>query len=55
MIRHNDLRDLTAKLLSDLCSDTEVKQKFAVLSGDGFKNRTALCSNEARRDIQARI
>ena len=28
MIRHDDLRDLTAKLLSDVYSDTDAKQKI---------------------------
>ena len=35
-LRHNDLRDLTSKILSELCSDTEIELKPAPLGGKDF-------------------
>ena len=51
-IRHNDLRDLTAKILSEVCYNTEIEPTLAPLSGD-LSNRTANRSNEARLDVRA--
>ena len=53
-IRHNDLRDLTAKILSEVCYDTEIEPRLAPLSGEDLSNRTANRSNEARLDVRAR-
>ena len=33
-VRHNDLRDLTTKILPEVCNDTEIEPKLAPLSGD---------------------
>ena len=52
-IRHNDLRDITVKILSEVCSKTEVEPKFVPLSGEDLSNRTAYRSNEARLDVRA--
>ena len=35
-LRHNDLRDLTSKILSELCSDTEIEPKTAPLGCKDF-------------------
>ena len=53
-IRHNDLRDLTAKILSEVCSETEIEPTLVPLSGEDLSNRTANRSNEARLDVRAR-
>ena len=50
-IRHNDLRDLTAKILSEVCYDTENEPTLVPLSGEDLSNRTANRSNEARPDV----
>ena len=50
-IRHNDLRDLTAKVLSEVCNDTEIEPKLVPLSGEDLSNRTASRSNKARLDV----
>ena len=50
-IRHNDLRDLTAKTL---CYDTEIEPTLVPLSGEDLSNRTANRSNEARLDVRIR-
>ena len=54
IIRHNDLRDLTAKILSEVCCDTEIEPKLVPLSGEYLSNRTANGSNETRLDVRAR-
>ena len=53
-IRHNDLRDLTAKILSKVCCDTEIEPTLTPLSGEDLSHRTANRSNEARLDVRAR-
>ena len=40
-IRHNDLRDLTAILLSNVYKDVEIKLKMLLVTGEIFLNRTA--------------
>ena len=45
-IRHNDLRNVTAKMLSEVCNGTEIEPKLVP--------STANRSNEARFDIRAR-
>ena len=52
-IRHNDLRDLTAKILSEVCYDIEIELRLVPLSGEDLSNRTANRSNEARRNVRA--
>ena len=53
-IRHNELRDLTAKKLSEVCYDTKIEPIFVPLSGEDLSNRTANRSNEVRLDVRAR-
>ena len=52
-IRHNELRGLTAKKLSEVCYDTKIEPIFVPLSGEDLSNRTANRSNEARLNVQA--
>ena len=33
-IRHNDLRDITARIVSEICKDTEIEPKLLPLSGE---------------------
>ena len=33
-VRHKDLRDLTTKILPEVCNDTEIEPKLVPLSGD---------------------
>ena len=53
-IRHNELRDLTAKKLSEVCYNTKIEPIFVPLSGEDLSNRTANRSNEVRLDVRAR-
>ena len=52
-IRHNDLRDLTAKVLSEVCKDTEIEPKLTTLTGKELDSRTAKITNEKKLDIRA--
>ena len=53
-IRHNDVRDLTAKLLSEICHDVQIEPTLLPLTGDRMEYRTAIEANKARMDIRAR-
>ena len=37
-IRRNDVRDLTTKILSEVCYDTEIEPKLVPLSGEDLSN-----------------
>ena len=45
-IRHNDLRDLTAIILSEVCKDTEIEPKLLPLSGEELHGRTTKRSTQ---------
>ena len=64
-IRHNDVRDLTAKLseevchdvchyLSEVCHDVQVEPTLLPPTGERMEHRSAIETNEARLDIRAR-
>ena len=53
-IRHNDLRDLTANLLYNVCNDVEIEPKLLPVTSKTFPNRTANTHTEARLDIRSR-
>ena len=54
-IRHNDLRDLTARIVPEVCEDWETEPKLLPLSGEELHRRKTNRSNEARLDIRARV
>ena len=53
-IRHDEIRDLTASLLREVCHDVTVEPSLLPLSGEVMQHRTANIANEARVDISAR-
>ena len=53
-IRHNDLHDLTANLLTDIWRDVDIEPQLLPVTGETFENGTANTSNEARVDIKSR-
>ena len=53
-IRHNDVRGLIAKLLSEICHDVQVESTLLPLTGERMEHRTATETNEARLDIRVR-
>ena len=50
-IGHNELRDVTASLLSEVCHNVATEPRLQPLSGT---HRTAITSDDARLDIRAR-
>ena len=52
--RHNDIRDLTAKMLSEICKDVEVEPPLINLTGETYEHKTAKTGEECRPDIRAR-
>ena len=40
-LRHNDRRDITANLLSEVCHNVAVEPDLQVLTGEQFQHRTA--------------
>ena len=54
-LRHNEVRDITATLLSDLCKDVEIEPSLLTLNGEQHTMRkTAKTNDEVRLDICAR-
>ena len=52
-LRHNEIRDLTANLLTEICSDVCVEPQLQPLSGESLNNRTANTDDHACLDIAA--
>ena len=52
-IRHNELQDLTASLLTEVCHNVATQPRLQPLSGESLAYRSAITSNEARLDIRA--
>ena len=53
-IRHNEIRDLTASLLTEVCSNVATEPALQPLSGESMSARTANTDDGARVDIGAR-
>ena len=53
-IRHNDIRDLTAKMLTEVCKDVAVEPTSIPLTGENMKYKSAIIGNEARLDVRVR-
>ena len=53
IIRHNNVRDLTAKLMSEVCHDVQVEPHLQPLSGKLLHYKSAVHEDDARVDIRA--
>ena len=53
-IRHNELRDFTAELLSEVCKDVSIEPMLTPLTGERFSYNTANVEDHARLDVAAR-
>ena len=53
IIRHNYVRDLTAKLLSEVCHDVQTEPHLQPLTGEILRYKTAVHEDDARVDIRA--
>ena len=54
IIRHNEVRDLTAELLSEVCNDVSTEPSLTPLSGEKFDAHTTSREDDARCDVAAR-
>ena len=52
--RHNDVRDFTAELLSEVSQDVAVEPLLTPLTGENLKYKSANTDDHARLDISAR-
>ena len=52
-IRHNEIRNITASLLNEVCSDVRKEPPLIELTGEQMEERTANTTREARLDISA--
>ena len=52
-LRHNDMRELTANLLVEVCKDVDIKPQLLPETGETFQNRTANISNEVIVNIRS--
>ena len=53
-IRHNEIRDITASLLTEVCSNVATEPHLQPLSGETFRLASANTDDGARLDIRAR-
>ena len=53
-IRHNEVRDLTASLLREVCTDVVVEPQLQPLADEVLMGRTCNRKDEARLDVSAR-
>eukprot|EP00731_Ephydatia_muelleri_P016081 Em0009g505a len=53
-VRHNDIRDFTASLLTEVCHNVATEPTLQPLNGETFSYRTANTDAKARADIRAR-
>ena len=53
-VRHKDVRDLTACLLTEVCKDVSVEPLLTPLTGENIEIRSAKIDDEALLDISAR-
>ena len=52
-MRHNEIRDLLAKLLAEVCPNVEIKPGLQPLSGETLAMHIANRQDEARLGIRA--
>ena len=53
-IRHDEVRDLTASMLREVCHDVTIEPALLPLEGEYLQYRTANTSNDSRVDVSAR-
>ena len=53
-IRHNELRDFTVTVLSEVCHDVAIEPVLQRLSGEYLRYATANVEDEAHLDVSAR-
>ena len=54
IIRHNEIRDITASLMTEVCHSVSVEPLLQPLTREQLSTKSAITTDEARADIQAR-
>ena len=52
-LRHNEIRDITALLLDEICTDVRKEPMLLELNGETLHERSANTKKEARLDVSA--
>ena len=52
-LRHNELRDITASLMREVCKNVTIEPVLQPLSGETLHPRSAIRENDARSDVRA--
>ena len=52
-IRHNELRDITAALMSEVCHNVTIEPTLQPLSGETLNPHSAITEDDARSDVRA--
>ena len=53
ILRHNEIRDLTVNLLTEVCHDVSVEPALQPLTGEMLSGASSICQDGARLDIAA--
>ena len=51
MIRHNEMRDITASLLSEVCHGVTIELHLQPLTGEIMQHKSAITDEGARLDV----
>ena len=52
-MRHDEIRDTFANLMSKICYDVEIEPKRQSLQGESFVNNSTTTDKDARLDVKA--
>ena len=55
ILRHDEIRDITAKTLNEVCKDVEVESLLSRISGERFCNRTTIVGNTAAHSCSRNV
>ena len=53
IVRHNEVRDLTAKLMSEVCHDVCIEPTLQPITGEALSGASAITEDGARLDVAA--
>ena len=53
LMRHNDIRDITADVLTEVCTSVSIEPILQPLTGEQLQYQTANTEDDARADISA--
>ena len=52
-LRHNEVRDITAEMVKEVCTNVEIEPRLLPLDGENLQLRTANREDEARLNLRA--